>query len=424
MDNDHSPRYISRLTRHTVALVLAGGRGSRLCELTEWRAKPAVFFGGKYRIIDFTLSNCINSGIYRVGVLTQYKAHSLIRHLSQGWSFLSRALNQFVEVLPASQRRGDNWYVGTADAVYQNRDIIRTLNPKYVLILSGDHVYMMDYGRLLAFHEECQADMSVLCANVPLQEANRYGVVTVDSQHRIKSFREKPLNPQAKLGQPQQALASMGNYLFNTDFLFDVLDADAVNPQSSRDFGHDILPHIVDNSRVMAYPFSDFPQGGGYQPYWRDVGTLDAFWESNMEMLDVEPQLNVYNTYWPILTHHPQLPSAKLITLGPGREGRASNSIISGGCIISGAHAEHSMLFANVRMHSWSHASDSILFPQVSIGRYAKIRRAIIDRGCNIPQGMVIGENPDEDRMRFRVTSKGISLVTPGMLGQKAGSTI
>ncbi len=419
MDRDQSPRFISRLTRNTVALVLAGGRGSRLHELTEWRAKPAVYFGGQYRIIDFSLSNCINSGIHRIGVLTQYKAHSLIRHLSQGWSFLNSALNQFVEVLPASQRRGDNWYSGTADAVYQNRDIIRSLKPKYVLILSGDHVYMMDYGRLLAFHKEHQADMSVLCADVPIIDADRFGIINVDDQHRVRSFAEKPKLPQAKPGNPDVALASMGNYLFNTEFLFDVLESDANNPYSSRDFGKDIIPSIAKDNKVYAYPFSDFPQGGGYQPYWRDVGTLDALWQANMEMLDIEPQLNVYNSYWPILTYQRQLPSAKLVTHGPGREGRASNSIISGGCIISGAHAEHSMLFSGVRMHSWSHVEDSVIFPEVNIGRYAKIKRAIVDRGCDIPPGMIIGEDLQEDKKRFRVTENGIVAVTPQMLGQK-----
>ena len=419
MPGDNSPRYISRLTRDTVALVLAGGRGSRLYELTEWRAKPAVYFGGKYRIIDFTLSNCINSGISRIGVLTQYKAHSLIRHMSLGWSFLNSALNEFVEVLPASQRRGDNWYTGTADAVYQNRDIIRTLMPKYVLILSGDHVYMMDYGRLLAFHEECGADMSILCADVPFEEASRFGIVTSDEDYRITAFTEKPENPVAKPGEPDKALASMGNYVFNTEFLFDMLGKDAGNPDSGHDFGHDILPDIVRNHHACAYPFSELPQGDDHEPYWRDVGTLDALWSANMEMLETEPHLNVYNQKWPILTYQRQLPCAKFVTHGPGREGGMRNSIVSGGCIISGANIEHSVLFSNVRAHSWSQTTDSVLFPEVDIGRNTRVTRAIIDRGCRIPEGMVIGEDPSQDRDRFRVTEHGITLVTPDMLGQK-----
>ncbi|MGB5495384.1 MAG: glucose-1-phosphate adenylyltransferase, partial [Sedimenticolaceae bacterium] len=295
--NSDDPRYLSHLTRNSLALVLAGGRGSRLHELTETRAKPAVFFGGKYRIIDFPLSNCINSGIRRIGVLTQYKAHSLIRHLVEGWSFFQRDLGEFIEILPASQRTTGDWYKGTADAIFQNLDIVRTLLPKYVLVLSGDHIYKMDYGPLLAYHEEKGAEMTVACVGVSLRDARDFGVMSVAEDFRVLSFDEKPAEPRPMPGATDIALASMGNYVFNTDFLFRKLEEDAADTASSHDFGHDIIPSIISGHRVFAYPFLDVKTGR--QPYWRDVGTLDAFWEANMELVAVDPELNLYDRDWP-----------------------------------------------------------------------------------------------------------------------------
>lgn len=411
-----NPRFVSLLTRDTLALVLAGGRGSRLYELTDRRAKPAVFFGGKFRIIDFPLSNCVNSGIRKIGVLTQYKAHSLIRHLVQGWSDFRTDQGEFMEVLPASQRVTATWYAGTADAIYQNLDIVEDLNPKYVLVLSGDHIYKMDYGEMLAEHVAKGADMTVSCVGVTLEEAKGFGVMTVDENRRVMAFNEKPANPQPMPGSDDTALASMGNYIFNTEFLFEQLRKDAENPDSSHDFGKDIIPSIIGEHKVFAYPFHDPVTGD--QPYWRDVGTLDAFWEANMELVAVEPELDLYDESWPILTYHRQLPSAKFVHQQPGREGKALGSVVSGGCVISGATIVNSLLFSNVKAHSWSVVSDSVLLPEVDIGRYCRISRAIIDRGCKLPEGTVIGEDREADAQRFRVTEKGIVLVTPEMLGQ------
>ncbi|HRJ52830.1 MAG TPA: glucose-1-phosphate adenylyltransferase [Candidatus Thiothrix moscowensis] len=412
----YHPRFVSLLTRDTLALVLAGGRGSRLYELTDRRAKPAVFFGGKFRIIDFPLSNCVNSGIRKIGVITQYKAHSLIRHLVQGWSHFRTDLGEFMEVLPASQRIAANWYEGTADAIYQNLDIVEALHPKYVLVLSGDHVYKMDYGEMLAYHVEKGADMTVSCVGVSLEEAKGFGVMTVDDNHRVRAFDEKPANPQAMPGSDDTALASMGNYIFNTDFLFEQLRKDAANSASSHDFGKDIIPDIIAGHKVFAYPFRDPVTGN--QPYWRDVGTLDAFWEANMELVAVNPELDLYDESWPILTYHRQLPSAKFVHQEPGREGKALGSVVSAGCVISGASVVNSLLFSNVKAHSWSTVRDSVLLPEVDIGRHCRINRAIIDRGCRLPEGTVIGEDPQADAERFRVTKKGVVLVTQEMLGQ------
>ncbi len=420
--NISSSRSISRLNRNTLALVLAGGRGSRLYELTEWRAKPAVFFGGKFRIIDFPLSNCVNSGIRRISVLTQYKAHSLIRHLVRGWSSLQSELGEFVEVLPASQRITDNWYAGTADAVYQNLDIIRALRPKYVLILSGDHVYKMDYGRLLAHHVEKKAAMTVACVDVSLSDAKGFGVMSVDKDDRVIAFEEKPSDPKPRYGSEDQALASMGNYVFDTDFLYQQLEEDAANRQSSHDFGKDIIPSLIENHPVYAYPFRDHRTGS--QPYWRDVGTLDAFWEANMELVEITPELNLYDEDWPILTYQRQLPSAKFVFQDEGRQGMALDSIVSGGCILSGAVLRNSLLFSNVKVHSYTQVDQSVLLPEVDVGRHCRIKGAIIDRGCHLPDGTVIGEDPEEDAKHFRVTPKGIVLVTPTMLGQKAETSI
>ena len=413
-------RFISRLTRQTLALVLAGGQGSRLHELTSWRAKPGLYFGGKFRIIDFALSNCINSGIRRIGVLTQYKAHSLIRHLSHGWSWLHAGAGdrEFVDILPASQRVGGEWYKGTADAVYQNLDIIRTHDPRLVLILAGDHIYKMDYGPLLAFHVDTEADMSICCIEVPLEEAaGALGVMTVDEQGRVIAFDEKPESPNPVPGKPDVCLASMGNYVFNTGFLYEQIIKDADTPGSKHDFGKNVIPSIISKYRVFAYPFRD-PESGE-QAYWRDVGTLDAFWEANMELIGVTPQLNLYDKIWPIWTHQIQAPPAKFVFDEPGRRGEAIESMIAGGCVISGAHVKNSLMFSNCYAHSRSSITQSVVLPDVDIGGGAKVHRAIIDRGCKIAPGMEIGVNHEDDRARgFRVTEKGITLVTPDMLGQ------
>lgn len=321
-----------------------------------------------------------------------------------------------MEVLPASQRITANWYEGTADAIYQNLDIVEALHPKYVLVLSGDHVYKMDYGEMLAYHVEKGADMTVSCVGVSLEEAKGFGVMTVDDNHRVRAFDEKPANPQAMPGSDDTALASMGNYIFNTDFLFEQLRKDAANPASSHDFGKDIIPDIIAGHKVFAYPFRD--PATGNQPYWRDVGTLDAFWEANMELVAVNPELDLYDESWPILTYHRQLPSAKFVHQEPGREGKALGSVVSAGCVISGASVVNSLLFSNVKAHSWSTVRDSVLLPEVDIGRHCRINRAIIDRGCRLPEGTVIGEDPQADAERFRVTKKGVVLVTQEMLGQ------
>lgn len=411
-------RYVSRLTRDTLALILAGGQGSRLYELTQWRAKPAIYFGGKLRIIDFPLSNCINSGIRRIGVLTQYKSHSLIRHLVHGWARFRAENREFVEILPASQRIGDDWYLGTADAIYQNIDIIRTHDPAYVLILSGDHVYKMDYGPLLAWHAERQADMTVCCMPVPIAEAaGQLGVMTVDEDGRIIAFDEKPENPQPIPGQSELCMASMGNYVFNTGFLYEQLIKDADTVDSERDFGKNIIPSIVDKYRVYAYPFRD-PETSG-RAYWRDVGTLDAFWEANMELISVHPQLNLYDKKWPIFTDQSQLPPAKFVFDQDDRRGQALASMVSAGCIISGASVKRSVLFSGCTVHSWASVEDSVVLPDCDIGRHCKIRNTILDRGAQIPDSMEIGIDHEADRARgFRVTAAGRTLVTPDMLGQ------
>ncbi|MFA5632003.1 MAG: glucose-1-phosphate adenylyltransferase [Porticoccaceae bacterium] len=418
---DQNPRYVSRLTKNTLALVLAGGRGSRLYELTNWRAKPAVYFGGKYRIIDFPLSNCINSGIRRVGVLTQYKAHSLIRHLVRGWSHFKKELGEFVEILPASQRYSEDWYQGTADAIYQNLDIIRAEKPDYVMILSGDHIYKMDYGAMLVRHVESGADMTVCCLEVPVAEAARtFGVLQVDSDKRVIGFQEKPENPKPIPGDEEFALASMGNYIFNTEFLFDCLIKDAADKKSSHDFGHDVIPSLIGQHHVQAYPFRDLVTGE--RAYWRDVGTLDSFWMANMELVGTSPMLNLYDPEWPLWTYQEQLPPAKFVFDDDDRRGAMVDSMVSGGCIISGSVLRQSVAFSNVRVHSYSSIEKTVILPQVDIGRHAKIRNAIIDRGCHIPAGSVIGYDAEQDRANgFRVSSEGVVLVTRGMLGQPEG---
>jgi glucose-1-phosphate adenylyltransferase len=382
-----------------------------------WRSKPAVPFGGKFRIIDFPLSNCMNSGIRRIGVLTQYKAHSLILHIQKGWGFLRGEFGEFVELLPAQQRVENNWYAGTADAVFQNLDIIRNHDPEYVLILAGDHVYKMDYGTMVAHHVETGADMTVGCIEVDLDTAREFGVMEVNEEGRVVQFQEKPEHPKAVPGRPGTALVSMGIYVFNRGFLFEQLVRDADIPQSTHDFGKDIIPSVIKKYRVLTYPFRD-PETGK-QAYWRDVGTIDAFWEANLELIGVTPELNLYDKSWPIWTYQEQLPPAKFVFDDEDRRGMAVDSMVSGGCIISGATVRHSLLFSNVRVNSYTAVNDSVILPDVDIGRNCQISSAVIDRGCHIPEGTVIGENPDLDAKRFHVSSRGVVLVTPEMLAQE-----
>ena len=413
-------RLVSHLTRDTLALILAGGAGSRLHELTAWRAKPALYFGGKYRIIDFTLSNCLNSEIRRMGVLTQYKAHSLIRHLVHGWSWFQAGASskEFVEILPASQRVGGEWYRGTADAIYQNLDIIRTHSPRLVLILAGDHVYKMDYGPFLVAHEERKADMTICCIEMPVREAaGQFGVMTVDETGRIIGFDEKPAKPNEIPGKPGYCLASMGNYVFNTDFLYEQVIKDADSSGTQHDFGRNVIPSIIKDYHVSAYAFRD--PDTGEQAYWRDIGTLPAFWEANMELVSASPPLNLYDRSWPIWTYQVQAPPAKFVFDEDGRRGQAIHSMVSGGCIVSGSVVRNSLLFSGVYVHSFSEVNESVVLPDVDIGENCRINKAIIDAGAKIEPGTVIGEDPDADRERgFRVGDGGITLVTPDMLGQ------
>ncbi len=417
MNSVSTPRFVSRLTRDTLALILAGGRGSRLKQLTLWRAKPAVPFGGKFRIIDFPLSNCMNSGIRRVGVLTQYKAHSLIQHIQRGWGFLRGEFGEFVELLPAQQRIQSSWYAGTADAVYQNLDIIRSHNPEYVLVLAGDHIYKMDYGPMIACHVENSADMSVGCLEVNLDMAREFGVMTTNVDGRVIEFNEKPDKPAPMPGSDDTALASMGIYVFNTRFLFEQLIKDADNTSSSHDFGNDIIPSIIKQCRVYAYPFRDVQSGK--QAYWRDVGTVDAFWAANLELIGVTPELNLYDNDWPIWTYQEQMPPAKFVFDDEDRRGTAIDSMVSGGCVISGATVRHSLLFSNVKVNSYSLLQDAVVLPDTEIGRNCHISKAVIDRGCKIPPGTIIGEDPVKDAERFFVSSGEVTLVTPEMLGQE-----
>ncbi len=414
-----SPRFVSALTKNTVALILAGGRGSRLKDLTNWRAKPGVPFGGKFRIIDFPLSNCMNSGIRRMGVVTQYKAHSLIQHIQRGWGFLRGEFNEFVELLPAQQRVEEEWYKGTADAVFQNLDILRNMGPEFILILAGDHIYKMDYGQMLAAHVRNNADMTVACLNVPVDEAKAFGVIGVDEQDRVITFKEKPANPNSIPGDPTQSLASMGIYVFNAAFLYEQLIRDADTPDSVHDFGQDIIPYLISRARVFAHRFADScVNSSDGKHYWRDVGTIDAYWEANMELTKITPELNLYDFTWPIWTHQEQLPPAKFVFDSENRRGEAVDSLVSGGCIISGSTVRRSVLFSNVHVHSYSNIEDSVILPNVSIGRNVVLKRAVIDKGSVIPEGLQIGVNPEEDSKRFHVSEKGITLVTPDMLGQ------
>ncbi|AGA32940.1 Glucose-1-phosphate adenylyltransferase [Thioalkalivibrio nitratireducens DSM 14787] len=414
--NRQPQRFVSRLTRETLALILAGGRGSRLKHLTLWRAKPAVPFGGKFRIIDFPLSNCINSGIRRVGVLTQYKAHSLIQHIQRGWSFLRGEFGEFIELLPAQQRIETSWYAGTADAVYQNIDIIRQHAPEYVLILAGDHIYKMDYGQMIAYHVETGADMTVGCLEVDREHARAFGVMAVDGDGRVTDFLEKPDDPPEMPGKHGVSLASMGIYVFNTAFLFERLIRDADNSRSSHDFGKDIIPDIIDRYRVMAYPFRNGKQGD--QAYWRDVGTIDSYWQANLELIGVTPELNLYDSEWPIWTYQEQWPPAKFVFDDDDRRGMAIDSMVSGGCIISGSTVRHSLLFSDVQVGTGSVVQDSVVLPSVHVGEGSRIQRCVIDKGCRIPDRMEIGLSDEDDARRFYISPGGVRVVTPEMLGQ------
>jgi len=410
-----------RLARDTLAIVLAGGRGSRLGPLTDWRAKPAVPFGGKFRIIDFTLSNCVNSGIRRIGIATQYKAQSLIRHVQRGWSFFDGRFNEFIELLPAQQRVTGAWYQGTADAAYQNLDILRIQDPRYVMILAGDHIYKMDYGKMLSEHVMRNADMSIACLDVPIESATQLGVMAVTDEWRVTGFLEKPASPPSMPGRPDRALGSMGIYIFNAAFLYEQLIRDADERDSHHDFGGDIIPYLVERGyRVFAHQFADSSvntvEG---RPYWRDVGTIDAYWGANLELTKVTPDLNLYDDDWPIWTWQEQLPPAKFVFDDAQRRGLAIDSMVSGGCIISGSKVRRSLLFSNVRVHSFCEIEDAVILPNVDIGRGCVVRNAVIDKNCTLAPGLQIGVDSAEDRKRFYMSETGVVLVTPEMLGQR-----
>ena len=411
----------AQLARQTLAVVLAGGRGTRLGPLTDSRAKPAVPFGGKFRIIDFALSNCLNSGIRRIGIATQYQSHGLIHHVQRGWSFLDGRFNEFIELLPAQQTENTDWYKGTADAVFQNFEVIRRNDPKLILVLAGDHIYKMDYAIMLHEHVERGADMTVGCVEVPLAEAaGQLGVMEVDADYRVVGFEEKPARPKPVPGRPDMTLGSMGIYVFNTDFLVDELVSDAAREDSTHDFGHDLIPNLVGaGARVYAHRLQDScVQVNEGRPYWRDVGTIDAFWEANLELTRVSPALNLYDQSWPIWTHQEQLPPAKFVFDLDDRRGAAIDSMVSGGCIVSGSTLRNSILFSNVRVHSYCDIRDAVILPEVTIGRGAKLKRVVLDQGCQIPPGLVVGYDPETDRKRFHVTERGVTLITPGMLAQ------
>jgi glucose-1-phosphate adenylyltransferase len=416
-----SDSYRHGLARSTMAYVLAGGRGTRLNELTDKRAKPAVFFGGKSRIIDFALSNAINSGIRRIGVATQYKAHSLIRHLQGGWNFFRPERNESFDILPASQRVAENqWYLGTADAVTQNIDIIRSYGPEYMIILAGDHVYKMDYELMLEQHVNSGADVTVGCIEVARKEASAFGVMHVDDQDRIIRFLEKPADPPGMPDKPEMALASMGIYVFDTGFMFDQLRRDAEDPNSSHDFGKDIIPYLVKHGKAVAhrFPESCVRSESEKEAYWRDVGTVDAYWEANIDLTDFVPALDLYDHDWPIWTFAEITPPAKFIHDEDGRRGMAISSLVSGGCIISGSRVDKSLLFTGVHAHSYSELEHIVALPYVQISRGARLSKVVIDRGVEIPPGLVVGEDPELDARRFRRTDKGVCLITQAMIDQ------
>ncbi|UDL93484.1 glucose-1-phosphate adenylyltransferase [Lichenihabitans sp. PAMC28606] len=407
------------LSRHAMAYVLAGGRGSRLMELTDFRAKPAVYFGGKSRIIDFALSNALNSGIRRIAVATQYKAHSLIRHLQRGWNFFRPERNESFDILPASQRVSeDMWYLGTADAVYQNIDIIESYDPKFIVLLAGDHIYKMDYEKMLQQHVDSGADVTVGCLEVPRMEAVGFGVMHIDENDRILSFLEKPKDPPAMPGNPDVALASMGIYVFDTKLLFDELRRDAADPSSAHDFGKDIVPYLVKHGKAIAHHFTDSCVRSSNEAvaYWRDVGTVDAYWEANIDLTDVVPDLDLFDKDWPIWTYGEITPPAKFVHDLDGRRGHAITSLVSGGCVVSGAFLRRSLLFTGVRLNSYANVENAVIMPYVQVGRSARLKNVVIDRGVHIPEGLVIGEDPGLDASRFRRTDKGICLVTKSMI--------
>jgi len=414
-----TPNRSNRLARDAMAFVLAGGRGSRLMELTDRRAKPGVYFGGKTRIIDFALSNALNSGIRRIGVATQYKAHSLIRHLTRGWSFMRAERNESFDILPASQRVSeDAWYRGTADAVFQNIDIVESYAPRYIVVLAGDHIYKMDYEVMLQQHVDSGADVTLGCLEVPRMEATGFGVMHVDEKDVIHTFVEKPADPPGIPGNPDMALASMGIYVFNTDYLFELLKEDAANPSSSHDFGKDLIPHVVKHGKAVAHRFSTSCVRSEYEAeaYWRDVGTVDAYFEANIDLTAVTPALDIYDTEWPIWTYSELAAPCKFVHDNEGRRGMAISSLVSGGCIVSGSALKRSLLFTGVRVHSYSSIEDAVILPHVTIGSGAKLSRVVIDRGVSIPDGLVVGEDPEVDAQRFRRTEKGICLITQEMV--------
>jgi len=411
---------IAPLVRDTYAVVLAGGRGSRLQQLTDWRSKPAVPFGGKHRIVDFALSNCINSGIRRVGVATQYKAHSLIQHLQRGWNFLDPSLQEFIDVLPAQQRLREGWYEGTADALYQNIDILRMQSPRLVLVLAGDHVYKMDYGLMLAEHVEFGADLTIASLEVPLAEAGTFGVMRVDAHGRVQDFAEKPATPWSIAGDPARALVSMGIYVFNMESLYGYLREDAHCAESTHDFGRDVIPRLLrEGVHVHSHRYSEscvnMVEG---RPYWRDVGTVDAYWEANMDLTRVQPELNMYDPQWPIRTLEEHLAPAKFVFEGPDSRGQAFQALVSSGCVVSGASVIRSLLFTDVMIERGSIIEDSVLLPEVRVGRDVRIRHAVVDKFCVIPDGFTTGFNRTEDEARFHVTPQGTVLITPEMMGQ------
>jgi glucose-1-phosphate adenylyltransferase len=415
--------YSTPLARSAMALVLAGGRGTRLMELTDNRAKPAVYFGGKMRIIDFALSNALNSGIRRIAVATQYKAHSLIRHLQRGWTFLQPMRNESFDILPASQRVAENqWYAGTADAIFQNIDIIDSYSPEYVVVLAGDHVYKMDYERMLIQHVNTGADVTVACIEVPVADASALGVMQVGDGDRIVSFLEKPLHPPEMPSKSGWALASMGIYAFKRDFLNEQLRRDAADPHSSRDFGRDVIPYVVANAKAIAHRFVDSCVRSRAEAafYWRDVGTLDAYWQANIDLTDTLPELDVYDRNWPIWTYATITPPAKFVHDLDGRRGVAVSSMISGGCIISGASLRKSLLCQDVHIHSYGQIDRCIILPFVDVGRSVRLSRVVIDAGVRIPSGLVVGQDPDADAARFRRTEGGICLITQRMIDRLA----
>ncbi len=413
----------SRLSRDTMAFVLAGGRGSRLMELTDRRAKPGVYFGGKTRIIDFALSNALNSGIRRIGVATQYKAHSLIRHLTRGWTFLRAERNESFDILPASQRVSeDAWYSGTADAVFQNIDIVDSYAPRYMVVLAGDHIYKMDYEIMLQQHVDSGADVTLGCLEVPRMEATGFGVMHVDEDDVIKSFIEKPADPPGIPDQPDMALASMGIYVFNTRYLFELLRTDAANAASDHDFGKDIVPHVVRHGKAVAHRFSAscVRSAQEAEAYWRDVGTVDAYWESNIDLTAVTPALDLFDTDWPIWTYSELTAPAKFVHDEPERRGTAISSMVSGGCIVSGTELRRSLLFTGVRTSSYSHIDEAVILPHARVGRHVRLHKVVIDRGVVIPDGLVVGEDPALDAARFRRTDKGVCLITQPMIDNLA----